>query len=59
MLWLLGALAAPILGAFGFGPLGPIAGSLAAFIQSTVYGAAVPAGSLFALLQRLAMTAFL
>ncbi|KAK2008269.1 hypothetical protein LZ32DRAFT_461525 [Colletotrichum eremochloae] len=39
----------------GFGPLGPIAGSVAASWQ-TWHGAAVPAGGLFAWLQRIAMT---
>ena len=39
----------------GFGVLGPIGGSIAAFIQSFVYGAAVPAGSLFSFFQWLAM----
>lgn len=40
----------------GFGPLGPIAGSIATLIQAIIYGAAVPAGSFFAFLQWLAMT---
>ncbi|TDZ36485.1 hypothetical protein C8035_v008269 [Colletotrichum spinosum] len=39
----------------GFGSAGPIAGSLAALIQAVVYGAAVPAGGVFAFLQHLAM----
>ncbi|KAK2044790.1 hypothetical protein LZ31DRAFT_553958 [Colletotrichum somersetense] len=41
----------------GFGPLGPIAGTFATFWQAW-YGGAVPAGGLFALLQRVAMTWF-
>jgi hypothetical protein len=39
----------------GFGSLGPIAGSLAAFLQASLYGAAVPAGGLFAFLQAAGM----
>ncbi|KAF6827169.1 hypothetical protein CPLU01_09242 [Colletotrichum plurivorum] len=41
----------------GFGPLGPIVGTLAAARQA-VYMGLVPADGLFALLQRLAMTLF-
>ncbi|KAK2057429.1 hypothetical protein LY76DRAFT_646941 [Colletotrichum caudatum] len=41
----------------GFGRLGPIAGTFAAFWQA-LYGGAVPAGGIFALLQRTAMTWF-
>jgi len=42
--------------ALGFGELGPIEGSWAAWFQTT-YGPEVPAGSLFAALQRLGMMA--
>ena len=42
-----------LLKCIGFGQLGPIAGSIAAFIQSII--GIVKAGSLFALLQKLAM----
>ncbi|CAE6423294.1 unnamed protein product [Rhizoctonia solani] len=41
----------------GFTASGVAAGSLAAGIQSAVYGAAVPAGSLFAILQSVGATA--
>ncbi|KAK8122816.1 hypothetical protein PG984_011486 [Apiospora sp. TS-2023a] len=41
---------------FGFGPLGPIAGSFAAWVQATFFGAAVPAGSFFAFMQSWAMS---
>ncbi|KAJ9654554.1 hypothetical protein H2198_006430 [Neophaeococcomyces mojaviensis] len=43
------------LGVIGFGAAGPIENKTASKIQKAVYGAAVPAGSLFASLQRLAM----
>ncbi|KAG8985004.1 hypothetical protein FRB90_004997 [Tulasnella sp. 427] len=39
----------------GFSAIGPVAGSIAAGIQSAVYGGAVGAGSLFALCQSAAM----
>ncbi|KAH7361544.1 hypothetical protein B0T11DRAFT_338567 [Plectosphaerella cucumerina] len=42
--------------ALGFGPLGVAGGSVAAFIQSAVYGAAVPAGGWFATMTGLGMT---
>ncbi|KAJ0162334.1 hypothetical protein CTA2_4720 [Colletotrichum tanaceti] len=45
-----------VLNLFGFGPAGPIGGTLAAAVQSAVHGGAVPAGGLFATLQRAAMT---
>ncbi|KAH9228262.1 hypothetical protein K456DRAFT_57543 [Colletotrichum gloeosporioides 23] len=51
MLWFLG----PILAVIGFGALGPIGGSFAAWFQSVFYGGFVPAGGLFALLQSFAM----
>lgn len=38
----------------GFGAAGPVAGSLAAWVQSMI-GASVPSGSLFALLQSIGM----
>ncbi|KAI0077967.1 hypothetical protein K474DRAFT_1771352 [Panus rudis PR-1116 ss-1] len=41
----------------GFGSAGVIGGSLAAWIQSIFYGAFVPAGSIFAILQSISMTA--
>jgi len=43
------------LGVLGFGEMGPIEGSWAAWFQTT-YGPEVPAGSLFSALQHLAMT---
>ena len=43
---------------FGFGAAGPGAGTIAAAVQSLLYGAAVPAGSLFATLQSIGMTGF-
>ncbi|KAI0338975.1 hypothetical protein BDW22DRAFT_1362309, partial [Trametopsis cervina] len=46
-------LAGPLLGLVGFGVSGPIAGTLAAFIQSCIGN--VAAGSLFAILQSAAM----
>jgi len=39
----------------GFFSIGPVAGSLAAWFQAAFYGAAVPAGGLFAGSQSLAM----
>ncbi|KAG2137165.1 uncharacterized protein EDB93DRAFT_1167834 [Suillus bovinus] len=39
----------------GFGALGPIKGSIAAWLQAWLFAGAVPAGSLFAMLQRLGM----
>ncbi|KAH9004513.1 hypothetical protein EDB86DRAFT_2767196, partial [Lactarius hatsudake] len=42
------------IGALGFGELGPIEGTFAAWWQST-YGGYVPAGSLFSFFQRLGM----
>ncbi|KAF7193894.1 hypothetical protein HII31_04784 [Pseudocercospora fuligena] len=51
--------AGPVLGpatvVIGFGPLGPIAGGLAAAAQGAIYGAAVPAGGVFAVLQAIGM----
>ncbi|CAE6462610.1 unnamed protein product [Rhizoctonia solani] len=47
----------PLLMGFGFG--GVVAGSIAAGIQSVVYGAAVPAGSWFAIMQSIGATATL
>ncbi|CAE6509445.1 unnamed protein product [Rhizoctonia solani] len=41
----------------GFGPAGVAAGSAAAAWQAAVYGGLVPAGSIFAILQYLGMTA--
>ena len=46
-----------ILGVIGFAVTGPVAGSLAAVIQSTVYGGSVAAGSWFAAAQAAAMVA--
>lgn len=46
-----------ILGVIGFAATGPVAGSLAAIIQSTFYGGAVAAGSWFAVAQGVAMAA--
>ncbi|KAG1895909.1 uncharacterized protein F5891DRAFT_1056584 [Suillus fuscotomentosus] len=39
----------------GFGPLGPVKGGIAAWLQGWVFGGAVPAGSWFAILQHIAM----
>ncbi|KAG2138609.1 uncharacterized protein EDB93DRAFT_717882 [Suillus bovinus] len=39
----------------GFGRLGPIKGSLVAWLQRWLFGGATPAGSWFAILQRIAM----
>lgn len=39
----------------GFGPLGPVKGGIAAWLQGWVFGGAVPAGSWFAMLQHFAM----
>ena len=46
-----------ILGVIGFAVTGPVAGSLAAVIQSSVYGGTVAAGSWFAVAQSVAMAA--
>ncbi|KAF8813511.1 hypothetical protein BYT27DRAFT_7158431 [Phlegmacium glaucopus] len=46
----------PIFTFLGFGPLGPVKGSIAARAQSFFYGAAVPKGSWFAWLQSAGMT---
>ena len=43
------------LGLIGFSPIGPVAGSLAAGIQATFYGGSITSGSLFAILQSIAM----
>ncbi|KAL1966664.1 hypothetical protein VTN77DRAFT_3861 [Rasamsonia byssochlamydoides] len=43
------------LGAVGFGPLGPMAGSLAAWYQSTYLGGCIPSDSLFSFCQYLSM----
>ncbi len=40
----------------GFGVAGPIGGSIAASVQSAWYGGAVASGSLFSVLQSVAMT---
>ncbi|KAJ7797283.1 hypothetical protein B0H14DRAFT_2911950 [Mycena olivaceomarginata] len=45
----------PVLGLFGFGPTGPGKGTVASWAQRVFYGAAVPEGSWFALLQKAAM----
>lgn len=44
-----------VLGIIGFAVTGPVAGSLAAGIQSTVYGGSIAAGSWFAWAQSVAM----
>ncbi|WQF88236.1 Putative interferon alpha-inducible protein IFI6/IFI27 [Colletotrichum destructivum] len=49
------ALVPSFLSLIGFGPAGPVTGSLATWWQS-FYGGAVPAGGLFAYLQHIAMT---
>ncbi|KAH6670294.1 hypothetical protein F5X68DRAFT_265045 [Plectosphaerella plurivora] len=45
-----------LLNSLGFGSIGVAGGSLAAFLQSTIFGAAVPAGSWFATMTSLGMT---
>ena len=50
-------IAVTILGVIGFAVTGPVAGSLAAIVQSSVYGGTVAAGSWFAVAQSIAMTA--
>jgi hypothetical protein len=45
----------PLLRMFGFGPQGPIKGGIAAWLQRWIFGATIPEGSWFAVLQRLAM----
>lgn len=54
---LLTGIAVTILGIIGFAVTGPVGGSLAAFIQSAVYGGAVASGSWFAICQSVAMAA--
>lgn len=44
-----------VVNALGFSAVGPVAGSIAAGIQSVVYGGAVAKGSLFAAAQSAAM----
>ncbi|KAG1719969.1 hypothetical protein EDB19DRAFT_608170 [Suillus lakei] len=41
---------------FGLGPLGPIKGTVAAWLQAWLFGPMIPKGSWFAILQYLAMT---
>ena len=43
------------LSAIGFTAVGPAAGSIAAWAQAVVYGGAIPAGGLFAILQSIGM----
>jgi hypothetical protein len=45
------------LGIIGFAVTGPVAGSIAAIVQSSVYGGAVATGSWFAIAQSVAMAA--
>ncbi|KAI0080567.1 hypothetical protein K474DRAFT_1657713 [Panus rudis PR-1116 ss-1] len=45
----------PVLNLFGFGPAGPVKGSLAAWAQSTFLGAVIPKNSWFSLLQSAGM----
>ena len=54
---LLAGLAVTVLGVIGFAVAGPVGGSLAAYIQSVVYGGAVATGSWFAICQAAAMAA--
>ncbi|KAJ3504620.1 hypothetical protein NLJ89_g7843 [Agrocybe chaxingu] len=49
------AMVALILNIIGFGPQGPIKGSLASLVQKNVFGPAIPPGSWFGVLQSLAM----
>ncbi|KAF9451955.1 hypothetical protein P691DRAFT_662054, partial [Macrolepiota fuliginosa MF-IS2] len=46
----------PIVSIFGFGPLGPVKGSAAAWLQSKFWGGSVARGSWFAILQKVGMT---
>ncbi|KAF5354991.1 hypothetical protein D9756_005389 [Leucocoprinus leucothites] len=46
----------PIMSMFGFGPLGPIKGTTAAWLQSRFWGGFVKSGSWFAILQKISMT---
>ncbi|KAG1763512.1 hypothetical protein EV702DRAFT_1157788 [Suillus placidus] len=55
MLFAQGHLLLTILRIVGFGPLGPIKGGIAAWLQGWLFGPAVPKGGWFAMLQRLAM----
>jgi len=52
---ILPAVAVVVLGLLGFGAAGVVAGSIAAGIQSVVYGGAIVSGSAFALAQAAAM----
>ncbi|THU84654.1 hypothetical protein K435DRAFT_870068 [Dendrothele bispora CBS 962.96] len=45
----------PVLSCFGFGPLGPVKGSTAAWAQSRFFGATIDSGSWFSRLQQVAM----
>jgi hypothetical protein len=45
----------PLTNFLGFGPIGPVKGSIAAWAQRSFYGSRVTAGSLFSTLQRLGM----
>ena len=53
------AIVSIVLSAIGFGSAGPIAGSVAAGVQSVCYGGAVKASSAFAVAQSAAMTSLL
>ncbi|KXN93038.1 hypothetical protein AN958_10104 [Leucoagaricus sp. SymC.cos] len=46
----------PIMVFFGFGPTGVVRGTAAAWAQRTFFGGLIPAGSWFAILQRVSMT---
>lgn len=48
-----------VLSLVGFSSNGPVAGSIAAGIQSACYGGAVASGSAFAVAQKIAMTSAL
>ncbi|KAJ1477479.1 hypothetical protein T484DRAFT_1963242 [Baffinella frigidus] len=48
---LLGLIFAPVLWCLGFGSAGVVQGSIAAGVQAALYGAAIPAGGLFAFMQ--------
>ncbi|KAG1875438.1 hypothetical protein DFJ58DRAFT_740965 [Suillus subalutaceus] len=50
-----GLLLRPLLRMIGFGPQGPIIGGIAAWLQRWIFGATIPRGSWFAVLQHLAM----
>ena len=53
---ILGTILVVTVGVIGFSATGPVAGSIAATIQSVVYGGTVGAESFFAICQSIAMS---